>query len=414
MNARSDTLGNTLRDASTLVDTGEQVIAPTYTRPDVLFARGSGCWLYTDDDHAYLDMTTGIAVTSLGHDNDVVKNALRDAADGLIHTSNLFHTEPGIRLAKALTDHSFAESVFFCNSGAESVEGAIKFARLATGRHGILYFGQSFHGRTFGALAATDKPPIKEPFAPLPTGFSRAPFNDDAALEQITEDLAAVIVEPIQGEGGVRPADPDWLVAVRARCDELGVLLICDEIQCGIGRSGDLWAHEHAGIRPDIMTLAKPLAGGLPMGAILLGEKVAPHVTPSCHGSTFGGGPVVSAVALAVFKTLSEPSFLLGVRERARILREALTKGLGDHLVELRGRGLMMGIKVGLPPKDVMAACFDEQLLVVPAGDDVIRFLPPLNAPVEDLEEAARRFSAVVNRLHETRDGSDSTPGEAQ
>jgi acetylornithine/succinyldiaminopimelate/putrescine aminotransferase len=389
-----------------LVDTGEAVIAPTYTRPDVLFTHGSGCWLYAEDGTPYLDMTTGIAVTSLGHDNDVVKGALQEAANGLIHTSNLFHTAPGILLAKALTDHSFAASVFFCNSGAEAVEGAIKFARLATGRHGILYFGHSFHGRTFGALAATDKPPIKEPFAPLPTGFSRAPFNDDAALEHITDALAAVIVEPIQGEGGVRPADPAWLAAVRARCDEAGVLLICDEIQCGLARSGDLWAHEESGIAPDIMTLAKPLAGGLPMGAILLGERVAPHVTPSCHGSTFGGGPVVSSVALAVFEALSAPSFLLGVRERSRVLRDALTEGLGDHLVALRGRGLMLGVKVGLPPKDVMAACFDAGLLVVPAGDDVIRFLPPLNASVDDLELAARRFSDVVSTLHDARESS--------
>jgi len=383
-----------------LIHRGEQVIAPTYRRPELLFVDGEGCWLTTDDGDRYLDMTTGIAVTSLGHGNAVVREALQQAATGLIHTSNLFHTAPAIHLAEALVEHSFARSVFFCNSGAEAVEGAMKFARLAQpDRHEILAFGKAFHGRTLGALAATDKPPIKEPFAPLPVGFRHAAYDDDEALDAIGDHLAAVIVEPVQGEGGIRPARNSWLQAVRARCDQAGVLLICDEIQCGLGRTGSLWAHEPSGITPDLMTLAKPLAGGLPMGAILLGPTAADAVTPSCHGTTFGGGPVVASVANAVFATLRDPELLAGVRSRGEHLREQLRQAAGSRLQDLRGRGLMLGVKLDAPAADVMAAARDEKLLIVPAADDVVRFLPPLTSPLDDLDEAARRFGAAVARL---------------
>lgn len=393
-----------------LIPVADRAIAPTYRRPHNLFVKGEGCWLVDADGERFLDMTTGIAVTSLGHGNDVVRDALHRAADGLTHTSNLYHTEPAIRLADALTTHSFAEQVFFCNSGAEAVEGAIKFARLARpDRHEVVYFGHSFHGRTFGALAATDKPAIKQPFSPLTPGFRRAPFDDPDALDLINEDVAAVIVEPVQGEGGVRPASRAWLKALRARCDEVGALLIADEIQCGLSRTGTLWAHEHAGIAPDLMTLAKPLAGGLPMGAILLGPAVAPSVTPSCHGSTFGGGPVVSAVALAVFEELSSQATLDGVRERSDKLRGWLTEALGEHLIELRGRGLLLGIKATHGASDIVCAAFAQKLLVVPAADDVVRFLPPLNAPLDVLEEAARRLGSAVQSL----DDASTLPGDA-
>lgn len=382
---------------SDLLAIADRVLAPTYVRPPVLFTRGKGCWLQDDQGRDYLDMTSGIAVTSLGHGAGTVRDALHQAADGLIHTSNLFHTEPAIRLAQALTEASFAEQVFFCNSGAEAVEGALKFARLARpGRHEVVYFSQSFHGRTLGALAATDKPSIRTPFAPLPAGFRRAAFNDDDGLDSIDATVAAVIVEPVQGEGGARPARDPWLRALRARCDATGALLIVDEIQCGLGRTGTLWAHEPSGVVPDILTLAKPLAGGLPMGAILLGPAVTPTITPSCHGTTFGGGPVVAAVALAVFERLRDPELLAGVRLRADALRGWLTDALGDHLVSLRGRGLLLGVQVDRPAREVMTAAFEQGLLVVPAADDVIRFLPPLDAPMEDLAEAVRRLALVV------------------
>jgi len=386
---------------SDLINIADRTIAPTYTRPPVVFRSGQGCWLEADDGERYLDLTTGIAVTSLGHGNATVRDALHKAADGIIHTSNLFHTEPPIRLADALTEHSFAEQVFFCNSGAEAVEGALKFCRLARpDRFGVVYFGHSFHGRTMGALSATDKPSIREPFAPLTPGFHRAPFDDVEGLSAINDNVCAVIVEPVQGEGGVRPASAEWLVAVRKRCDQVGALMIADEIQCGMGRTGTLWAHEPSGVEPDVMTLAKPLAGGLPMGAILLGSQVAEHVTPSCHGSTFGGGPVVSAVALAVFERLSDPKLLAGVKEREAHLRKRLTAELGEHLVELRGRGLLLGVKVDRPAKHVMRAAFEHRLLVVPAADDVIRLLPPLDAPLDDLDEAARRLGRAVRDLY--------------
>lgn len=387
-------------NGGSLVQLGERVIAPTYNRPPVLMTGGEGCWLHDASGHRYLDMTTGIAVTSLGHGNDVVREALHAAADGLIHTSNLFHTQPGIELAAELVGRSFAETVFFCNSGAEAVEGALKFARLARpDRHEVVFFGHSFHGRTFGALAATDKPSIKEPFAPLTPGFRRATFNDPDELSLIDSDVAAVIVEPVQGEGGVRPADVAWMRALRERCDDTGALLIADEIQCGLGRTGQLWAHEHASIVPDLMTLAKPLAGGIPMGAILLGPTAAAAVTPSCHGSTFGGGPVAAAVACAVIRHIAQPDFLEGVREREAHLRARLPEALGSHLREVRGRGLLLGLRFDQPARDVVGAAFEEGLLVVPAADDVVRLLPPLNAPLDDLDEAVTRLGRVLRRM---------------
>ena len=383
-----------------LVRTADRVIAPTYTRPPVVFEDGDGCWLRSQGGDRYLDLTTGIAVTSLGHGNATVRDALHEAADGLLHTSNLFHTAAPIRLARALTDRSFAEQVFFCNSGAEAVEGAIKFCRLARpGRGDVVYFGHSFHGRTLGALAATDKPSIKEPFEPLTPGFHRAPFDDLDALEIIDEDVCAVIVEPVQGEGGVRPASSEWLAALRARCDGVGALLIFDEIQCGLGRTGTLWAHEPSGITPDVMTLAKPLAGGLPMGAILLGPAVAPHVTPSCHGSTFGGGPVVSAVALAVLERLSDPELLEGVRVREAHLRRRLVQAMQDRIREVRGRGLLLGVKFDRPARDIVRAALEHHLLVVPAADDVVRLLPPLDVPLTDLDEAVVRLTRALDDL---------------
>ncbi len=385
-----------------LIATGRRVLAPTYRQQEVVMARGEGCWLEDQAGNRYLDMTTGIAVTSLGHGSPVVRDALTAAAQGLIHTSNLFFTEPAIALADALVEHSFAERVFFSNSGAEAIEGAIKFARLAAGeRRDIVFFDGAFHGRTLGALAATDRDDIREPFEPLPGGFRRAAFDDDAALQSIDDHVAAVVVEPVQGEGGVREPRPEWLQALRRRCDEVGALLIADEIQCGLARTGTLWAHEHSGIVPDLMTLAKPLAGGLPMGAVLLGGRAADAITPGSHGSTFGGGPVVATVAKAVFDTLRQPELLAGVRERSTQLVHALEHALGPRLRQVRGRGLLLGLDLDLPvsAKDFAAACFAQRLLVVPAKGEIIRLLPPLVAPPEDLQEAVARLSAAVREV---------------
>ncbi|TNE46630.1 MAG: acetylornithine/succinylornithine family transaminase [Deltaproteobacteria bacterium] len=390
------------QDPSTsLLHRAEHVLAPTYKRPDTLFVRGDGCHLYDAHGNEYIDMTSGVAVNALGHRSPVVMKALRDAAEGLVHTSNLFHTAPAIQLADALVRHSFADKVFFANSGAESVEGAIKFARLYGGeaRHEIVYMDGSFHGRTLGALSATDREKIRLPFKPLPQGYSRAPWNNPAALDAVTTETAAVIVEPIQGEGGIRLANPSWMRSLRQRCNDTGTLLIFDEIQGGLGRTGKLWAHEHYNVTPDLMTLAKPLAGGLPMGAVLMTDRVAEAVTYGCHATTFGGGPVVASVALAVFEEVARPEFLSEVRKKGSKLVEMLQALNSPHIDEIRGPGLFVGVRLHEDLAKVTALAREEKLLLVGAGDNVIRFIPSLNVTQAVLEEAVARFGRVLRRL---------------
>jgi predicted acetylornithine/succinylornithine family transaminase len=382
-----------------LIRRADAVLAGTYARPPVPFVAGRGSWLEAEDGRRFLDMTAGIAVNALGHRAPEIAGALREHADGLVHVSNLFHTRPAVELAEALVRRSFAARVFFANSGTEANEGALKFARLRGGadRRDVVYFEGAFHGRTMGALAATDRPDYREPFEPLPGGFRRAPWNDPGGLDAIDGGTAAAIVEPVQGEAGVRVPDPDWLAALRRRCDETGALMVFDEVQCGLGRTGTLWAHEATPVTPDIMTLAKPLAGGLPMGAILLGEEAARAVRPGTHATTFGGGPLVAAVALRVLETVARPRFLAGVRAAGERLQRGLSGLASPFVREIRGRGLMIGVRVS-DPAAVREAAFDEQLLVVPAGEDVLRFLPPLNAPGEDLDEAVSRFGRALRR----------------
>ncbi|MCA9669221.1 MAG: acetylornithine transaminase [Myxococcales bacterium] len=384
-----------------LLDRADQVLAPTYLRPPTLFVRGDGSWLEDERGEPYLDMTSGIAVNALGHGSAVVREAMRTAADGLVHTSNLFHTAPAIELASELVEHSFADRVFFCNSGAEANEAAIKLARLCGGetRRRVVYFDGAFHGRTFGALAATDRPAIRHAFEPLPLGFARAAFDDDAALGAIDDHTAAVIVEPMQGEGGVRTPRPEWLATLRARCDATGALLIFDEVQCGLGRTGKLWAHEHAGVTPDLMTLAKPLAGGLPMGAVLMTERVAAHVTPGCHATTFGGGPFVASVALAVLREVCRPALLAEVERKGLRLADQLASLEPRGVRELRGRGLLVGVRVHQDAKALVAAAREERLLIVGTSDDVVRFLPALDTPDELLDEAVKRFAHALDRV---------------
>lgn len=385
--------------ARALLETADRVLAPTYARPDLLFTSGEGAYLTDAKGDRYLDMTSGVAVTALGHASPVVAGALREAAGGLSHTSNLFHTEPAIALAADLVECSFADRVFFTNSGAESVEGAIKFARLRAGdkRRTILYFDHSFHGRTFGALAATDRPAAREPFAPLPEGFSRAKWNDLEALEQVDETVAAVVVEPVQGEGGVRVADAAWLSALRRRCDETGALLVFDEVQCGMGRTGKLWAHEHMGVTPDLMTLAKPLAGGLPMGAVLMTEDVASAVRPGSHATTFGGGPIVATVARRVLAEIRRPELLQQVADRGAWLTRRLVESSSPEVREVRGLGLLIGVRVPDASR-VVERALAERLLVVAAAGDVVRLLPPLNVSEAELEEAVHRLERAMQR----------------
>jgi acetylornithine/N-succinyldiaminopimelate aminotransferase len=365
--------------------------------PDIMFTGGEGSWLIAEDGRRYLDFTSGIGVNALGHGAPEVVGAIREALEsGLIHASNLFRTEPGERLAEELVAATFPSRVFFCNSGAESGEAAFKLARKwargigGPAKHHIVAFHGSFHGRLFGTLAATDRPSFREPFKPLMPGVEFAEMGDVASLRAVVsrEDTAAVILEPVQGEGGIRTAPVEFLSAVRALCDEMDVALILDEIQCGLGRSGRLFAYEYAGIRPDLLMVAKPLAGGLPMGALLAAPHIADAMAPGDHGTTFGGGPLVAHVARAVLRTLTAPGFLEGVRKRAEWL-DGLLRQLAARtsaVRELRGLGLIRGVLVDGDAPGVVTRARERGLLLVAAGPDVVRLLPPLNTPDEQLD----------------------------
>ena len=393
-------------DSAAWAARADKVLAPTYGRPDHLFVEGEGNWLVTDAGERFLDMTAGVAVNALGHGAAVIQDALQEAAAGLVHTSNLFHTRPAIELAERLVASSFASSVFFCNSGAEATEGCIKFARLAAGegRHRVLAFSGSFHGRTTGALACTDRPAYRAPFEPLMGDVDFAEWGSDAALDAIDETLACVIAEPIQGEGGVREPPTGWLRKLRERCDATGTLLVFDEVQTGLGRTGTLWAYEHEGVEPDLMGLAKPIAGGLPMGVVLLGERATQAVTPSCHASTFGGGPLVATVACRVFDAVQAPGFLEGVREREQHLRKALAELNPAWIDEIRGRGLLLGVKVRADAKAVAAAAARRHLLLAMAGDNVLRLLPSLDAPHADLDRAVAILGEALAEVHQEKE----------
>jgi len=391
-----------MQQSHPLVDVAHQNLALVYGEwPDTVFVDGCGCELISDRGERFLDMTSGIAVTALGHRSRVVEDALKRAAEGLTHTSNLYLTPPAVELARALVERSFADRAFFCNSGAEANEAMIKFARLAAGeeRTKVIYFDHSFHGRTFGALSATDKEAIKTPFAPLVPGIEKCRFGDTTDFAKIDEQTACVLIEPVQGEGGVRPAEKAWMQALRRRCDEVGALLAVDEVQCGLGRTGKLFAHEHFDITPDLMALAKPMAGGLPIGAVLMTEAIADQLHPGCHGTTFGGGPVVTAVALAVLNEVGKPAFLESVARKGEHLRSRLAEIQSPLIEEVRGMGLMLGVRVNIDPKLVMKTAWNHRLLVTTAGADVVRFLPPLNATEEDLKDAVERFATTLAEL---------------
>ncbi len=368
-----------------------------YSRPSFVLARGKGVEVWDTEGRRYLDFVAGVAVNALGHADPTTIAVLQEQAPKLIHASNLYWTEPAIELARLLIDSCFADKVFFCNSGTEAVEGAIKFGRkVARERHGsgktaIVAFEHSFHGRTTGALATTHKAAYREPFEPLLPGVRFAPFNDlEAAAQVIDDDVCAVIVEPIQGEGGITPATDECLRGLRALCDRHGALLIFDEIQCGGGRTGSVWAHQASGITPDIMVIAKPLGGGLPIGAILTTDAVAEHLQPGDHGSTFAGSPLVCAVAAAVFRRLSDPTLLAHVQAMGDHLRARLLE-LQTHeprIVDVRGRGLMQGMQIDGSVADVRHAAQEAGLLLVPAGADVLRFVPPLIVERDQIDEA--------------------------
>jgi len=366
----------------------------TYRRADIVLERGEGVYLYDTDGRRYLDFMSGIAVAALGHSDPAVAAAVAEGAATLTHVSNLYYTVPQVELARRLVTHSFADRVFFTNSGAEAVEGALKFARKwarqkGEGKHEIVAFSGSFHGRTMGALSVTYKAAYREPFAPLVPGVCFAPFNDLAAARAlIGPATCAVIVEPVQGEGGIHAATPEFLRGLRALCNEHGALLIFDEIQCGLGRTGHLWAHEAYGVTPDVMTLAKPLANGLPIGAILLTEDVAAAVGYGEHGSTFAGGPLVCRVASVVFDRIARPEFLSTVAANGDYLVRRLRELNSPHVKEVRGAGLLVGVDLDVPAAEVIATARARGLLVINAGETTLRIAPPLIVTADHIDQA--------------------------
>jgi acetylornithine/N-succinyldiaminopimelate aminotransferase len=382
----------------------ESPILGTYKRAPVEMVRGRGVHLYDAEGRAYLDFVSGIAVNALGYDDAGLKAALHAAADGLVHTSNLYSTAPGEGLAAALTKSSFADKVFFCNSGAEANEGAFKFARRwartqGEAKHEIVALRGAFHGRLFGTLAATDRPAYRLPFRPLTPGvsiFERDLAELDAALSEDT--VAALIVEPVQGEGGVRVLDHGFLRELRALTRERRIALILDEIQCGLGRTGTLFAYEQAGIEPDMVTLAKPIAGGLPMGAILMSQAIADAVKPGDHGTTFGGGPFVASVALHVLQRLSDPTLLTHVRETGAWLGHELGEVAHrtGRIRQVRGIGFIWGIDVMGTASHVVSEALAHGLLVCSAGDYTVRLLPPLVATRDELARGLQILEEVL------------------
>jgi predicted acetylornithine/succinylornithine family transaminase len=375
-----------------------------YKRAPVRFVAGDGVHLIDPDGKRYLDFVSGIAVNALGYGDPGLQQALHAAAKGLVHVSNLYATEPGERLAETLTRASFADKVFFCNSGAEANEGAFKFARrwartISDAKTDIVALRGSFHGRLFATLAATDRPAYAAPFRPLTPGVSvveRDLGDIEAALHGGT--VAALILEPVQGEGGVRVLDPTFLREVRALTAERQVALIFDEIQCGLGRTGTLFAYEQAGVQPDLLTLAKPLAGGLPIGAVLMTADIASAVQPGDHGTTFGGGPFVTSVASYLVDRLTDPTLLKAVTENGVWLGEQLREiaSRSDRIRAVRGVGYMWGVDVMGTAAHVVSEALDAGLLLCSAGDYTVRLLPPLVATRDELASGLAILEAVL------------------
>ncbi len=370
-----------------IIRQAESVIAHTYKRFPIVIEGGRGCTLWDTEGREYTDFVAGIAVCSLGHAVPEIARALSRQADKLFHVSNLYYTVPQIELASWLVERSFADKVFFCNSGAEANEAAIKLARKyfndrgETERHRIVALEQSFHGRTFATLSATGQEKIRRGFDPVMSGFDFAPFDDIEGLKSsIDEKTCAVMIEPIQGEGGVRCPSPGYIESVQKVCRDTGALLIFDEVQTGIGRTGRLFAYEHFDVRPDIMTLAKALGNGLPIGAMLAGEEIASSFQPGSHASTFGGTPVITAAALEVLRLIEREDVLKNCRETGEYFRSRLLDLQKRHpvIVEVRGLGLMLGAVLSVDSAQVVTACLEKGYLINSPQEKVLRFVPPL------------------------------------
>jgi acetylornithine/N-succinyldiaminopimelate aminotransferase len=370
-------------------------VIPSYARQPVEFVRGEGARLWDADGNEYLDLLCGISVTNVGHCHPRVVDAVREQAGRLMHVSNLFYTEPAMRLAERLAASSLGGKVFFCNSGAEANEAAIKLVRKARPGGDVVVVHGAFHGRTYGALSATPQESKQAPFAPLVPGFRAVEPTPAAVAGAVDEHTAAVLLEPIQGESGVHVLSEELLRAARAACDEHGAALVFDEIQCGMGRTGTLWAYEQAGVRPDVITVAKALGGGLPIGATITGERLADVLQPGDHGSTFAGGPVVAAAALAVLELIDDPALLERVGELGRRLASGLERL--PHVLSVRGRGLMLACELDVPAPAVARRALIEQRVVVNAtGPTTLRMLPPLILGEAEIDEGLARLDAAL------------------
>jgi acetylornithine/N-succinyldiaminopimelate aminotransferase len=382
---------------------------PSYGRTDVAFERGDGPYLFSDDGRKFLDFGAGIAVTALGHNHPKLVTALTEQAGKLWHTSNLYNISLQQRLADRLVENSFADTVFFCNSGAESVEASIKLMRKyhsANGnpeRYRMISFEGSFHGRTLATVAAGANDAHRAGFGPAVDGFDHVAFgNMNEVRDAVSAETAGIMIEPVQGEGGVRPADPEFLRELRVFCDEEGLLLMFDEVQTGVGRTGKLWAYEWSGVAPDVISSAKALGGGFPIGACLATEKAAKGIVPGTHGSTFGGNPLAAACANAVLDVLLEDGFLANVVKMGNLVNDELKHivSLHSNVIEsVRGAGMMWGMKCVVPNGDLVAKAFDHGLLTVPAGENVVRFLPPLIVTEEHIHEAVGIIDACCKEL---------------
>ncbi len=386
----------------------DQAIAQTYARYPLTLVRGRGCTLFDDQGNAYTDFIAGIAVCNLGHAHPKLVASLRDQAERLWHVSNLFYTQPQAELASWLTSRSFADRVFFANSGAEANEAAIKLARKyfkdrrQPGRFRVVSMNQSFHGRTMATLSATGQEKVRKGFDPVLEGFDFAEFNNIEDLAcMVGADTCAVLMEPIQGEGGVICPDHAYLQQVRQLCDESGCLLIFDEVQTGIGRTGRLFAHEHAGVRPDIMTLAKALGNGLPIGAMLATESVAEAFGAGAHASTFGGSPIVTAVALAVLQTLEQDDILDQVNATGAYLLDRLAELQKRHTIieAVRGKGLLIGVQLSKPGAPIVAACMQKGFLVNCVQDNVLRLAPPLIIRRQEIDGLMDCLDEVITEM---------------
>ncbi|WP_019998199.1 aspartate aminotransferase family protein [Aureimonas ureilytica] len=401
-----------------MAETHDNPLFATFARADIRVERGEGVWLHTSDGRTFLDFTGGIAVNSLGHAHPLLVAALAEQAGKLWHTSNLFHVPGQEKLGQRLVEASFADKVFFTNSGAEALECAIKTARryqYVSGhpeRFRIVTFEGAFHGRTLATIAAGGQAKYLEGFGPKVEGFDQVPFGDEAALRAaIGPETAAILIEPIQGEGGIRSVETGFLTLLRALCDEHGLLLVYDEVQTGVGRTGRFYAYENSGVAPDILASAKGIGGGFPLGACLATAEAAKGMTAGTHGTTFGGNPLAMAVGNAVLDVVLSEGFLDDVRRNALLFKQSLaslTDRYPDVVSEVRGEGLLIGLKAVVPNTRLIEALRDHAMLAAPAGDNVVRFLPPLNVSESEIREAMNRLEAAVADLSQSQSESSA------